>query len=111
MLTLRSGASRFAREANITDSAARFTGSIPVDYDAGLGPHLFAEFAADMARRVSALNPRRVLELAAGTGIVTQKLRDAAARRELRNAVAHAIEAQLGREMPLQALVIQARRD
>lgn len=58
---------------------ASFTGSIPEHYDRGLGPILFADFATDMARRVAAHHPARVLETAAGTGIVTRKLRDSLA--------------------------------
>lgn len=58
---------------------ARFTGSIPAHYDNGLGPILFADFAADMARRVAAHHPACVLETAAGTGIVTRQLRDSLA--------------------------------
>ncbi len=61
----------------MTDKSAHFTGSIPANYDSGLGPHLFVDFAADLARRVAAANPGRVLEIAAGTGIVTRLLRDA----------------------------------
>ncbi len=56
------------------DSAA-FTGSIPEFYDKGLGPVLFADYAAEMARRVAASGARTVLEIAAGTGIVTRQLR------------------------------------
>jgi SAM-dependent methyltransferase len=56
---------------------AAFVGSIPQHYDQGLGPIIFADYAADMARRAAAHNPKRVLETAAGTGIVTRKLRDA----------------------------------
>lgn len=57
--------------------ASEFTGSIPDYYDRGLGPVLFDPYARDIAARVAAVKPRRVLELAAGTGIVTRKLRDA----------------------------------
>jgi SAM-dependent methyltransferase len=60
----------------ITD-VARFVGSIPQHYDAGLGPVIFVDYAADIARRVAARKPERVLETAAGTGIVTRRLRDA----------------------------------
>jgi ubiquinone/menaquinone biosynthesis C-methylase UbiE len=56
--------------------AARFVGSIPEHYDRGLGPMIFVDFADDIARRVAACNPKRVLETAAGTGIVTRRLRD-----------------------------------
>ena len=56
---------------------AFFGGSIPENYDAGLGPHIFADFAGELAARVAAEDPKSVLELAAGTGIVTRCLRDA----------------------------------
>jgi ubiquinone/menaquinone biosynthesis C-methylase UbiE len=58
------------------DDAASFIGSIPQHYDQGLGPMIFVDYAADIARRVAAGYPARVLETAAGTGIVTRKLRD-----------------------------------
>jgi ubiquinone/menaquinone biosynthesis C-methylase UbiE len=48
---------------------------IPEHYDRGLGPMIFADYAADLARRTAACSPRRVLETAAGTGIVTRELR------------------------------------
>ena len=53
-----------------------FAGSIPEEYDRGLGPVIFAGYASDMARRAASLAPVHVLELAAGTGIVTRQLRD-----------------------------------
>jgi len=55
---------------------AQFRGSIPEHYDVGLGPVLFADFGRDLAKRVARLRPQRVLELAAGTGIVTRLLHD-----------------------------------
>jgi ubiquinone/menaquinone biosynthesis C-methylase UbiE len=57
-------------------SVSSFTGSIPDHYDRGLGPVIFVDFADDMARRVAATGAIRVLEIAAGTGIVTRRLRD-----------------------------------
>jgi ubiquinone/menaquinone biosynthesis C-methylase UbiE len=57
-------------------NSAQFTGSIPQNYDQGLGPVIFADYAADIARRTAARGPKRVLETAAGTGIVTRRLRD-----------------------------------
>ena len=57
-------------------NATRFIGDIPTHYDSGLGPVIFAGFAEDLAARAAALHPRNVLELAAGTGIVTRQLRD-----------------------------------
>jgi ubiquinone/menaquinone biosynthesis C-methylase UbiE len=57
--------------------AARFADSIPASYDEELGPNIFIDYAADLARRAAADHPGRVLEIAAGTGIVTRRLRDA----------------------------------
>jgi SAM-dependent methyltransferase len=51
-----------------------FAGSIPALYERHLGPLLFAPYAADLAARAAALGPRRILETAAGTGIVTAAL-------------------------------------
>ena len=56
--------------------AADFTGGIPEHYDRYLGPVLFTDYADDIAQRVAISAPARVLELAAGTGIVTRRLRD-----------------------------------
>jgi ubiquinone/menaquinone biosynthesis C-methylase UbiE len=60
----------------IMSGDAAFVGSIPEHYDQGLGPLIFVDYAADIARRAAASNPARVLETAAGTGIVTRRLRD-----------------------------------
>jgi ubiquinone/menaquinone biosynthesis C-methylase UbiE len=60
----------------MSDRAADFIGSIPAFYDQGLGPIFFTEFADDIARRVAVSVPSPVLEIAAGTGIVTRRLRD-----------------------------------
>lgn len=54
----------------------QFVGEIPHWYDTELGPNIFADYAADIAARAAALRPARTLELAAGTGIVSRKLRD-----------------------------------
>jgi len=56
--------------------SARFVGDIPEHYDSGLGPVIFADYAEDLARRVEGHNPALVLEIAAGTGILSRKLRD-----------------------------------
>lgn len=56
--------------------AANFVGSIPEYYDRLLGPRLFHDFADDLAQRVLDVRPNKLLELAAGTGIVTRRLRD-----------------------------------
>ena len=51
-----------------------FTGSIPKLYEEYLVPLIFQPYAADLAHRVAARSPARVLEIAAGTGVVTRKL-------------------------------------
>ncbi len=55
---------------------ARFVGDIPRHYDHGLGPVLFDHYARDIAQRAALRAPRAVLEIAAGTGVVTRRLRD-----------------------------------
>jgi ubiquinone/menaquinone biosynthesis C-methylase UbiE len=61
----------------MSNDAVSFVGSIPQYYDEGLGPIIFVDYAADIAQRAAASHPARVLETAAGSGIVTRKLRDA----------------------------------
>jgi SAM-dependent methyltransferase len=56
------------------DTDHAFTGSIPEWYERAMVPLLFEPYAADLAPRVAALAPRRVLELAAGTGALTRAL-------------------------------------
>jgi SAM-dependent methyltransferase len=51
-----------------------FTGSVAQLYESHLVPLIFEPYAVDMARRVAARRPRRVLEIAAGTGVVTRQL-------------------------------------
>ncbi|MBA1156795.1 class I SAM-dependent methyltransferase [Microvirga mediterraneensis] len=55
-----------------TDAA--FAGSIPALYERHLGPLLFEPFAEDMAARLRDVTQGRILETAAGTGIVTRAL-------------------------------------
>jgi SAM-dependent methyltransferase len=47
---------------------------MPELYDRWLGPTVFRPFAVDLAARVAGAAPGRVLELAAGTGILTREL-------------------------------------
>lgn len=61
----------------MADSDTIFTGNIAALYDRYLGPLLFEPYAEDMARRMSSLVSGRVLEIAAGTGIVTAAIRRA----------------------------------
>ena len=57
-------------------SDVAFGDAISQVYERHLVPLLFEPYARDMASRVAALEPRRVLELAAGTGVVTRALAD-----------------------------------
>jgi SAM-dependent methyltransferase len=51
-----------------------FTGAIPEIYDTLFVPLIFEPYAVDLARRVAALAPSRVIETAAGTGAVTREI-------------------------------------
>jgi SAM-dependent methyltransferase len=51
-----------------------FAGSIPQLYDTYLVPLLFESYAADLAARLAGRPLARVLEIAAGTGVVTRAL-------------------------------------
>jgi SAM-dependent methyltransferase len=63
------------RRAEQTDRV--FAGSIPALYERFMGPMLFRPYAEDLAARAKALAPRRLLEVAAGTGIATRALASA----------------------------------
>jgi ubiquinone/menaquinone biosynthesis C-methylase UbiE len=51
-----------------------FSGSIPENYDRYMVPLIFEPYAADLARRAASLSPKAILEIAAGTGVVTRAL-------------------------------------
>src|SRR5581483_7518803 len=51
-----------------------FAGSIPENYDRYMVPLIFEPYAADLAERAASLSPAAVLEIAAGTGVVTRAL-------------------------------------
>ena len=55
----------------------RFSGSVPANYERYMVPLLFRPYAELLARRAAELQPRRILETAAGTGVVTQALIEA----------------------------------
>jgi len=55
-----------------TDKA--FTGSIAQIYERLLVPLIFAPYARDIAVRIARARPRKLLETAAGTGVVTREL-------------------------------------
>jgi len=59
------------------DMEVRFTGSVPAAYDRLMVPLLFQPYADELAARARGFAPARILETAAGTGVVTQALRTA----------------------------------
>lgn len=59
---------------------ADYVDEVVIPYDRDLGPVLFEHYGADTARRVAAQKPMDVLEIAAGTGIVTRHLRSLLAK-------------------------------
>jgi SAM-dependent methyltransferase len=58
----------------VAEQHAAFVGTIPVNYDRYLGPLLFVPYADDLAARLPVAPGTRVLEVACGTGIVTERL-------------------------------------
>jgi ubiquinone/menaquinone biosynthesis C-methylase UbiE len=56
------------------DADRVFRGSIPALYDQRLGPLLFVPYADDLASRLKDMDCGRILETAAGTGVVTRAL-------------------------------------
>ncbi len=51
-----------------------FSGSIPRLYETYLVPLIFDPYATDLKKRVASMNVSRILEVAAGTGVVTRAL-------------------------------------
>lgn len=60
----------------VSDTDRKFSGAIPQLYERLLVPLLFKPYAADVASRVARRRPASVLEIAAGTGVVTRQLAD-----------------------------------
>ena len=58
----------------MSPSASPFSGSIPELYERLMVPMIFEPYARDLAHRARTLAPASVLELAAGTGVVTRHL-------------------------------------
>jgi SAM-dependent methyltransferase len=58
-------------------SDTSFDGSLPAFYQQYLVPLIFEPYAVDLARRLARRPLRRVLEIAAGTGVVTRHLASA----------------------------------
>ncbi|MFH9725461.1 class I SAM-dependent methyltransferase [Streptomyces sp. NPDC017254] len=65
------------------DADRRWSESMPAVYERYLVPTVFQPFAQDLAARAVALRPRHILELAAGTGILTSELLAVAPSAEL----------------------------
>ena len=61
----------------MTDSDKVFAGSIPKLYDTHLVPLIFEPYAADLVNRLNSRSFSQVLEIAAGTGVVTRALASA----------------------------------
>lgn len=60
-----------------------FAGSIPAIYDRYMVPLIFAPYAELLAERAKTLAPARILETAAGTGVVTEALHQALPNAEI----------------------------
>jgi len=59
---------------NTSSGDRAFAGSIPQLYEQYLVPLIFEPYAQDLAHRTAALAPSAILEIAAGTGVVTRHL-------------------------------------
>jgi SAM-dependent methyltransferase len=81
-----------------------FAGSIPEMYENYSVPLIFEPYAADLASRVVLCRPSRVLEIAAGTGVVTRHLARALPKE------ASIVATDLNQPMLDQAAAIQAAR-
>jgi ubiquinone/menaquinone biosynthesis C-methylase UbiE len=58
----------------VSDMNRSFAGSMPEFYDRILVPVMFEPFAQDLAGRLRGMTSGHILEIAAGTGIVTRAL-------------------------------------
>ncbi len=58
----------------MASSDKNFAGYIPQFYETYMVPMLFGQYAEDLANRLARRSPRRVLEIAAGTGVLTRAL-------------------------------------
>ncbi|OAP35860.1 SAM-dependent methyltransferase [Sinorhizobium glycinis] len=58
----------------MTEADKVFAGAIPALYERLMVPLIFEPYAIDLAERVARLKPLDVLEIAAGTGVVTRAL-------------------------------------
>jgi len=70
-------ATKFPTEMTSHSTDKIFAGSVPKIYETHLVPLIFQPYADDLARRMASRPPQRVLEIAAGTGVVTRALASA----------------------------------
>ena len=61
-----------SRNSGLSVSDRAFSGSIPDVYDHYLVPLIFERYAQDLAHRTAMIQPKNVLEVAAGSGVVTR---------------------------------------
>ena len=57
-----------------SDADRSFAGSVPQVYEQYLVPLLFEPYAADLVTRIALRRPAKLLEIAAGTGVVTRHM-------------------------------------
>jgi SAM-dependent methyltransferase len=67
----------------VTDAGSPFRHSTPELYDRYMGPLLFEPYAKVVAVRAALLQPDRILETAAGTGILTRALHGAVPKAQI----------------------------
>ncbi len=60
----------------MSTNSSSFVGDIPGHYDNGIGPNIFVDYANPLASQCNSSPVQNAIELAAGTGIVSRKLRD-----------------------------------
>jgi SAM-dependent methyltransferase len=70
----RNGIEAEANTMSNPDTDKVFTGSIPKLYETYLVPLIFEPYAADLVNRLASRSLTRILEIAAGTGVVTRTL-------------------------------------
>jgi SAM-dependent methyltransferase len=70
----RNGIEAEASTMSSSDSDRVFTGSVPKLYETYLVPLIFEPYAAELVNRLGSKSLSRVLEVAAGTGVVTRAL-------------------------------------
>jgi SAM-dependent methyltransferase len=61
----------------------RFTGSVPASYQQLMVPLFFRPYAEEIARRARGFGPKRIIETAAGTGVLTETLHEALPEAEI----------------------------